>query len=69
MEKFNGGPVGLSTIAAALAEETSTVADVHEPYLMRLGLIERTPRGRVVTQSGEEHVRRGGVKKPKPNLF
>ncbi len=69
VDKFKGGPVGLSTIAAALAEETSTVEDVHEPYLMRLGLIERTPRGRVVTERGEEHIGRGGIKKNKPNLF
>lgn len=49
LEKFNGGPVGLSTLAAATAEEDATIEEVYEPYLLRLGLIERTPRGRIVT--------------------
>lgn len=56
IEKFGGGPVGLSTIAAATAEEEATIADVYEPYLIRSGLIERTPKGRVVTPLGYEHV-------------
>lgn len=47
--KFNGGPVGLSTLAAATAEEEGTIEEVYEPYLLRLGLIERTPRGRILT--------------------
>ncbi|HYF10397.1 MAG TPA: Holliday junction branch migration DNA helicase RuvB [Candidatus Paceibacterota bacterium] len=54
--KFNGGPVGLSTIGAALSEDQATVEEVHEPYLLQLGLIERTPRGRVVTARGYEHL-------------
>lgn len=54
--KFNGGPVGVSTIAAATSEEQATVEEVYEPYLMQLGLIERTPRGRVVTPKGYEHL-------------
>ena len=49
IEKFGGGPVGLGTIAAAISEEESTIEEVHEPYLLQLGLIERTPRGRTVT--------------------
>jgi len=49
IEKFAGGPVGLGTIAAAISEEESTIEEVHEPYLLQLGLIERTPRGRTVT--------------------
>ncbi len=61
IEKFNGGPVGLSTVAAALAEEEATIEDVHEPYLLQLGFIERTPRGRTVTEHGYHHV---GVKPP-----
>lgn len=56
IRKFNGGPVGLSTIAAAISEEQSTVADVHEPYLLQIGLLERTPRGRIVTKAGYEHL-------------
>jgi len=49
MEKYNGGPVGLDTLAATIGEESDTVEDVYEPYLIQLGLINRTPRGRVVT--------------------
>ena len=56
IEKFNGGPVGLKTIAASLSEEEDTIEEVHEPYLMQSGLIERTPRGRIVTRKGYEHV-------------
>lgn len=55
-DKFNGGPVGLKTIAAALSEEEATIEEVNEPYLMQIGLIERTPRGRVVTKKGYEHI-------------
>ncbi len=54
--KFGGGPVGLSTLAVALGEEPETIEDVYEPYLLQLGLIQRTPRGRIVTQLGREHV-------------
>ncbi|HAT68267.1 MAG TPA: Holliday junction branch migration DNA helicase RuvB [Candidatus Yonathbacteria bacterium] len=56
IDKFNGGPVGLSTIAAALSEEVATVEEVNEPYLMQLGLLERTPRGRVATPRAYEHM-------------
>lgn len=56
IEKFKGGPVGLSTIAAALSEEVATIEEVNEPYLMQLGLLERTPRGRVATQRAYEHL-------------
>ena len=56
IEKFNGGPVGLKTIAASLSEEEDTIEEVHEPYLMQLGFLERTPRGRAVTKKGYEHV-------------
>jgi len=54
--KFNGGPVGLNTIAAATGEEQSTIEDVIEPYLIRLGLLERTPRGRITNQKTTEHL-------------
>jgi Holliday junction DNA helicase RuvB len=54
--KFDGGPVGLSTLAVALGEEPDTIEDVYEPYLLQLGFIQRTPRGRVVTALGREHV-------------
>ncbi|HHW14320.1 MAG TPA: Holliday junction branch migration DNA helicase RuvB, partial [Firmicutes bacterium] len=49
IEKFGGGPVGVETLAAATAEEVETIEDVYEPFLMQLGLLVRTPRGRAVT--------------------
>ena len=54
--KFGGGPVGLSTLAVALGEEPDTIEDVYEPYLLQLGFIQRTPRGRIVTELGRRHV-------------
>jgi Holliday junction DNA helicase RuvB len=57
IEKFGGGPVGLNTIAAALSEEQATIEEVHEPYLLQLGLIERTPRGRTATTKAFEHLK------------
>ncbi|HEV2901689.1 MAG TPA: Holliday junction branch migration DNA helicase RuvB [Gaiellaceae bacterium] len=56
VERFDGGPVGLSTLAVALGEEPDTVEDVYEPYLLQLGFIQRTPRGRIVTKLGREHL-------------
>ena len=56
IEKFNGGPVGLKTIAAAMSEEEATVEEVIEPYLLQLGLLERSPRGRVATNKAYEHL-------------
>jgi len=56
VERFGGGPVGLSTLAVALGEETDTIEDVYEPYLLQLGFIQRTPRGRVVTDLGRAHL-------------
>lgn len=57
IEKFGGGPVGLNTLGAALSEEEATIEEVHEPYLIQLGLLERTPRGRRVTPKAFEHLR------------
>ena len=54
--KFDGGPVGLSTLAVTLGEETDTIEDVYEPYLLQLGFLQRTPRGRVITKLGRAHV-------------
>ena len=54
--KFDGGPVGLSTLAVALGEEPDTIEDVYEPFLLQLGFIQRTPRGRVITKLGRAHV-------------
>jgi Holliday junction DNA helicase RuvB len=56
IEKFDGGPVGLSTIAAATSEEIKTIEDVYEPYLLQIGFLARTPRGRVVTENGYKHL-------------
>lgn len=56
IEKFKGGPVGLNTIAAATGEDMQTIEDVYEPYLMQLGFIDRTPRGRIVTDTGYRHL-------------
>ncbi len=56
IRKFNGGPVGLTTLAAATSEETSTIEEIHEPYLLRLGFIERTSRGRVATSAAYRHL-------------
>ena len=58
ISKFGGGPVGLSTLAAATSEEKETIEEVYEPYLMQLGFIERTPRGRVATRRAYEHLGR-----------
>jgi Holliday junction DNA helicase RuvB len=55
-EKFSGGPVGLSTLAAAVDEEQDTIEDVYEPYLLQQGLLKRTPRGRVITERGFAHL-------------
>jgi Holliday junction DNA helicase RuvB len=66
VERFDGGPVGLSTLAVALGEESDTVEDVYEPYLLQLGFIQRTPRGRVVTKLGRQHL---GAAKAEEALF
>ena len=55
-DKFGGGPVGLSTLAVSLGEEPDTIEDVYEPYLLQLGFLQRTPRGRVITALGRAHV-------------
>ena len=56
IEKFNGGPVGLDTLAAAIGEDSGTIEDVYEPYLLQQGFLTRTPRGRCVTQKAYEHL-------------
>jgi Holliday junction DNA helicase RuvB len=67
-ETFSGGPVGLSTLAVAIGEESDTLEDVYEPYLLQLGLLQRTPRGRIVTPAAFEHL---GLPAPErdPRLF
>lgn len=68
VESFGGGPVGLSTLAIALGEEQDTVADVVEPYLVRMGLLMRTPRGRVATEHAWRHLGRTPPPQPMPLL-
>jgi holliday junction DNA helicase RuvB len=70
--RFGGGPVGLSTLAVSVGEETDTVEDVYEPFLLQLGLLMRTPRGRVATASAWQHlglVAPPVVGKDDPSLF
>jgi len=55
IDKFQGGPVGLDTLAAAVGEDAGTIEDVYEPFLIKNGLINRTPRGRVVTEAAYRH--------------
>jgi holliday junction DNA helicase RuvB len=64
IEKFGGGPVGLETVAASIAEDSATVMDVYEPYLLQLGFLKRTPRGRVATPLAYEHL--GMLYTPEP---
>jgi holliday junction DNA helicase RuvB len=66
VHKFGGGPVGLSTLAVSLGEEPDTIEDVYEPYLLQLGFLQRTPRGRVITALGREHV---GAEREPGGLF
>lgn len=69
IEKFGGGPVGLETIAAAISEEADTIMDVYEPYLLQLGFMERTPRGRVATVRAYEHLGYEDHRSDQPRLF
>ncbi|MBJ8075461.1 Holliday junction branch migration DNA helicase RuvB [Bacillus cereus group sp. N12] len=62
IEKFRGGPVGLETVSATIGEESHTIEDVYEPYLLQIGFLQRTPRGRIVTPLAYEHF---GMKMPK----
>ncbi len=55
IKKFGGGPVGLQALAATTLEEEDTILDIYEPYLMQLGFVERTPRGRVATKAAYQH--------------
>ena len=69
IEKFDGGPVGLETIGAALSEEPDTIMDVVEPYLLQLGFLDRTPRGRVATRRAYEHLGLVYAEPEQPTLF
>lgn len=69
LETYDGGPVGLGTLAAALCEEEGTLEDVYEPYLIQSGFLQRTPRGRVATGRAAEYFRKIPGKGPHPKLF
>ncbi len=69
LEKFNGGPVGLDTLAAAVSEEKDTIEDVYEPFLIQEGFIERTPRGRRTTLLALEHLKKNRPPAPQGRLF
>ena len=69
VKKYRGGPVGLSTIAASISEESETIMDVVEPYLLQLGFLERTPQGRVATKLAYDHLNEAFPEKDQPNLF
>ena len=62
MEKFDGGPVGLNTMAAAISEEKDAIEDIYEPFLIQIGFLDRTPRGRVATRRAWDHF---GLKQPR----
>jgi Holliday junction DNA helicase RuvB len=62
IEKYDGGPVGIETIAASISEEADTIMDVYEPYLMQIGFLQRTPRGRMVTRHAYAHL---GIEPPR----
>jgi Holliday junction DNA helicase RuvB len=71
IDKFDGGPVGLDTIAASINEDADTIMDVYEPYLLQLGFLERTPRGRVAARLAYEHLGlpyKRGIQ-PQPGLW
>ncbi len=66
VQKFGGGPVGVQALAAVLAEEPETVEDVYEPFLLRLGFLDRTPQGRIATDGARQHLARMGFEVPLP---
>jgi holliday junction DNA helicase RuvB len=63
-QKFGSGPVGVAALAAVLSEEVETIEDVYEPFLLRLGFLDRTPQGRILTEGGRAHLRRLGYEVP-----
>jgi Holliday junction DNA helicase RuvB len=67
--RFGGGPVGLSTLAVSVSEETETVEDVYEPFLLQAGLLQRTPRGRIATPAAWRHLKLDAPPDPSPGLF
>jgi holliday junction DNA helicase RuvB len=68
IDKYNGGPVGVATLAAALSEEEDAIEEIYEPYLMQIGMLDRTPRGRVATARAYEYFGREFPRR-QPRLF
>jgi Holliday junction DNA helicase RuvB len=66
IQKFGSGPVGVQALAAVLAEEVETVEDVYEPFLLRLGFLDRTPQGRIATEAARAHLASLGFEIPAP---
>ncbi|HLO34718.1 MAG TPA: Holliday junction DNA helicase RuvB C-terminal domain-containing protein, partial [Candidatus Deferrimicrobium sp.] len=66
VQKFQSGPVGVQALAAVLAEEVETIEDVYEPFLLRLGFLDRTPQGRIATEAARTHLARLGYEIPPP---
>jgi holliday junction DNA helicase RuvB len=69
IDKFDGGPVGIDTLAASIGEERDTLEDVYEPYLLQIGFLQRTPKGRVATSSAWRHLGRELRRGPQGGLF
>jgi Holliday junction resolvasome RuvABC ATP-dependent DNA helicase subunit len=69
VDKFAGGPVGVETLSAAISEETDTIMDVYEPYLMQVGFLQRTPRGRVATRHAYVHLGLDAPRSAQASLF
>ena len=69
IEKFSGGPVGLSSLAVAVGEESQTLEEVHEPYLIQIGFMKRTPQGRVATPLAYKHFHLTPPAEPQGRLF
>jgi len=65
IQKYNGGPVGLDTLSAALGEDSATIEEVYEPFLLQAGILQRTPRGRKVSPAGYKHL---GYKAPSEQI-
>jgi Holliday junction DNA helicase RuvB len=69
VDKYDGGPVGIETLAASIGEERDTLEDVYEPYLLQIGFLQRTPKGRVATKAAWRHLGRDPGKEPQGGLF
>ena len=69
LDKFSGGPVGLTTLSSAIGEERGTIEEVYEPYLIQIGFLDRTPRGRTVTLRARKHLRSANSSPPQRPLF